>query len=89
MKDIPLDGYDLWMVRQNVEHAKTEGAETVVNRLRAGGYERIAAAVQREIENAVNFIPTRYTCYPVAFGTEPITIDATYGPCASAAADSC
>lgn len=33
------------MLRQNLEYAKAEGVAAVVDRLRAGGYDRIANAL--------------------------------------------
>lgn len=43
-----LDAFDRWCVRQNIEHAKTEGVESIVAQLRANGYPAIADAVQAE-----------------------------------------
>jgi hypothetical protein len=44
----PLDAFDRWMVKQNIEHAKAEGLEPVVARLKANGYHRVALAVEKE-----------------------------------------
>jgi hypothetical protein len=51
---ITLDAFDLWMVKQNLKYAKTEGLETVVARLRANGYHTVAAAVEQEYKRANN-----------------------------------
>ena len=44
----PLNPFEKWMVKQNLEYAKLEGLETVVSRLLANGYERVASAVAKE-----------------------------------------
>jgi hypothetical protein len=46
-----LSPFDRWMVQRNLEYAKTEGVETVVARLRAQGYDRVASAVQEGAQN--------------------------------------
>lgn len=46
----PLDLVDIWMVKQNLEHAKTEGLDVVINRLKAQGYLRVAAAVEEQFQ---------------------------------------
>ncbi len=45
-----LNPFQMWMVRQNLEYAKAEGIDTVVNRLLSGGYTSVAAAVRAEWE---------------------------------------
>lgn len=44
----PLDPVECWMVKQNLNYVQTEGVETVVARLRQGGYNRVANAVEQE-----------------------------------------
>jgi hypothetical protein len=44
-----LDGFDRWMVKRQVEHAKRLGVEQVLARLRAQGYFKVAAAVAKEV----------------------------------------
>jgi hypothetical protein len=38
--------YTDWMIEQNIKYAQIEGTETVVARLRALGYNRVADGVQ-------------------------------------------
>lgn len=44
----PLGAFEQWMVKSNLERLKTEGLETIVARLRASGYDRVADAVEKE-----------------------------------------
>jgi hypothetical protein len=47
-----MDAFQLWMVKKNVEYARTEGTELTVARLRANGYPSVAAAVEAEMAGA-------------------------------------
>lgn len=40
-----LTAYQIWMVKSNLKYIEAEGLETVVNRLRANGYNNIADGV--------------------------------------------
>ena len=44
----PLSPVDRWMVKQNLGYVLTEGLQTVVDRLRQQGYDRVANAVEQE-----------------------------------------
>lgn len=44
----PLNPFEQWMVKSNLERLKIEGLETIVDRLRATGYYRVADAVEKE-----------------------------------------
>jgi len=44
----PLSPFERWMVKSNLEHAKTQGMDFIVSVLRANGYLRVAAAVRLE-----------------------------------------
>lgn len=44
----PLSPVDRWMVKQNLGYVQTEGLQTVVDRLRQQGYDRVANAVEQE-----------------------------------------
>lgn len=46
-----LSPFEAWMVKQNVEHAQTEGIDSVVARLEGNGYHRVAAAVRADTNN--------------------------------------
>jgi hypothetical protein len=46
----PLDSFERWMVKKNLEHAKTDGIEVTLMRLEAGGYDRIAEAVREQFD---------------------------------------
>ncbi len=43
-----LSPYERWMVKSNLERARSEGVATVAAQLRANGYPSIAAAVEAE-----------------------------------------
>lgn len=43
-----LNPFEIWMVQQNMSYVDTEGLEVVVSRLKAGGYDRVAAAVNEQ-----------------------------------------
>lgn len=58
MPDENLNAFEQWMVKQNIEDAKTEGFDVIVARLRANGYNNVAAAVA-----AAN--PRSHTCVVV------------------------
>lgn len=47
----PLDPVECWMVKQNLNYVQQEGLEVVLSRLREQGYYRIAAAVEKAVEN--------------------------------------
>jgi len=49
----PLDAVELWMVKSNLEYVKAEGLETVVARLRANGYNRVAAGVEAAVKDEI------------------------------------
>jgi hypothetical protein len=42
-----LSPFEKWMVKQNIDHATTEGITTVLARLRENGYHRVANAVEQ------------------------------------------
>lgn len=54
-----LDPVEKWMVKCNLEYVKAEGVATVVARLRAQGYERVAAAVEQAVKEQTNKGDTR------------------------------
>lgn len=45
MNERPLTAYERWMVKSNIETARTEGTAAVVATLRTNGYLRVAKAV--------------------------------------------
>lgn len=45
----PLDPVEQWMVKSNLQYIEAEGVETVVNRLRVQGYDRVANAVEQSL----------------------------------------
>jgi hypothetical protein len=47
-----MSPFEEWMVRRNVEHANSnsEGAASVVDRLRANGYHRVADEVAHRVK---------------------------------------
>jgi hypothetical protein len=44
---IKLSAFENWMVEQNVKYARQEVVQAVTDRLRAGGYNRVADEVSR------------------------------------------
>lgn len=48
MKNRPLTPYERWMVKSNIENAKTQGVLNIVEQLRDNGYPRIADEVIRQ-----------------------------------------
>lgn len=43
----PLNPFEQWMVKSNLQYIEAEGVEAVVNRLRVQGYNRVADAVEQ------------------------------------------
>jgi len=46
----PLNPFEKWMVKSNMQYVPAEGIETVCARLRAAGYPQIAAGVEAQVE---------------------------------------
>lgn len=60
-----LSPFEQWMVKSNLEHAKTQGLKSVVNQLRANGYPQIAAAVEEHARNSAEKIPVELQISPI------------------------
>jgi hypothetical protein len=61
----PISPVELWMAKSNLRYIPAEGLATVVARLRANGYERVARTVEALVESK---LPRSDWQYAVANG---------------------